>query len=512
MGFNYLAVACPFLLPISYIWDVVSYWRIIFKYWASSGSGAARHVDKVAMVQEQVRARNGRQMCTARPSWMSISQQRLGYKDRMHRIRLDFLHDIVNVDSDKMEVSVEPNITIGYLNRALVRLGYTLPVVPELDNLTIGGLINGGGIESTSHKYGLFQHIATAYEIVLANGDVINVSKTHNSDYFYATAMSYGTLGFVTKVTLKIVEYKPFIKLTYRPCFSLDETIKCFSDQTMKDTENDSVEGIAFTKDTSVIMTGQFVGQESVDWSKVNRMGAWYKPWFYQYVRSFLQEGGKERVYVEYVPTLDFHQRHNKPCFWMSHIWLPWADQAWARYLLGWLLPMNYQLLSWLKETFIGDEFEDCFMLQDFILPLHHVKESLEMNDELTHIYPVWLVPSKLYFPDLPQSIKPHAGDVMYVDVGVYGNSPLPKYVGRTKALRAFERFTLEHQGYQALYAETLMPQNEFDEMFPRELYDKARAAYPETMEAFPEVYNKISSLARSSKSNQNNNDTRKMK
>jgi hypothetical protein len=33
----------------------------------------------------------------------------------------------------------------------------TLPVVPELDDLTIGGLVMGGGIESTSHKYGLFQ-------------------------------------------------------------------------------------------------------------------------------------------------------------------------------------------------------------------------------------------------------------------------------------------------------------------------------------------------------------------
>jgi delta24-sterol reductase len=30
-------------------------------------------------------------------------------------------------------------------------------VVPELDDLTIGGLVMGGGIESTSHKYGLFQ-------------------------------------------------------------------------------------------------------------------------------------------------------------------------------------------------------------------------------------------------------------------------------------------------------------------------------------------------------------------
>ena len=64
-------------------------------------------------------------------------------------------------------------------------------------------------------------------------------------------------------------------------------------------------------------------------------------------------------------------------------------------FVSGWLLPMNYQLLQWLKETFIGDDFEDNLMLQDFILPINHIKESLILNDSLTNIYPVWLVPAR---------------------------------------------------------------------------------------------------------------------
>ena len=31
--------------------------------------------------------------------------------------------------------------------------------------------------------------------------------------------------------------------------------------------------------------------QSQVDWSRVNRMGRWYKPWFYHHVRTFLQKG-----------------------------------------------------------------------------------------------------------------------------------------------------------------------------------------------------------------------------
>ena len=469
--FFWPALVSPFLLPISYIWDVLSYWSIIVKYYISAGE--KNHEIKVKKVQEQVRQRNGRKMCTARPSWMSISLQRLGYKDRLCRIRLDFLQNIVKVDKKNMTVSVEPNITIGFLNRALVRLGFTLPVVPELDNLTIGGLINGGGIESTSHKYGLFHHIATEYEVVVANGDVITANEKENMEYFHAIPMSYGTLGFVTLVTLKIEEYKPYIKLTYRPCYTLDETITCFSEQTTKDTENDSVEGIAYSKNTSVIMTGQFVDKEEVESSKINCMGRWYKPWFYQYVRSFLDHGKGE--YVEYVPTLHFHQRHNKSCFWLENNFLPWADKPIARLLTGWLLPINPQLLNFLNETFLSGTHPDNLLIQDFILPLEHVKESLIYNDKVTGIYPVWLVPARLYFPRLPDCIRPSAGDVMYVDVGVYGSSHLPTWNGRDCALRKFEHFTLEHKGYQALYAETLMTFEEFTTMFPRKMYDKVK-------------------------------------
>ena len=157
----------------------------------------------------------------------------------------------------------------------------------------------------------------------------------------------------MTLISLRVVPHRPYIRLTYRPCFSLDQTMACFSAQTLRDTDNDSVEGIAFTRDTSVIMTGQFVTEAEVDWARVNSMGRWYKPWFYQHVRSYLARGEGEYtecvhiyyylhistylcIYVSrYVPTLHFHQRHNKPCFWMSHIWLPWADGPLARLLTG---------------------------------------------------------------------------------------------------------------------------------------------------------------------------------
>ena len=56
-------------------------------------------------------------------------------------------------------------------------LGWTLAVLPELDDLTVGGLICGCGVESSSHHHGMFQETLVSCEIVMANGEVRGVSS-----------------------------------------------------------------------------------------------------------------------------------------------------------------------------------------------------------------------------------------------------------------------------------------------------------------------------------------------
>ena len=83
----------------------------------------------------------------------------------------------------------------------------------------------------------------------------------------------------------------------------------------------------------------------------------------------------------------------------------------------------------------------------------------------------------------------------MFVDLGVYGFSTIPAFARRDKTLRLFEKFTLDHGGYQALYAETLMSYKEFCQMFAeyRKQYEKVRKTIPFCEEAFPETYEKVS-------------------
>lgn len=150
-------------------------------------------------------------------------------------------------------------VTMGQLTATLNPLGWTIPVLPEMDDLTVGGLVMGTGIESSSHKNGLFQHICTSFELVMSDGSVVKCSEDNNQELYYSIPWSYGTLGILTAVELKLIPSKSYVKLTYNSIVNnLDDYCKKFIDAS-NDDKNDFVEGILFNNDSGVLMTGNFI-------------------------------------------------------------------------------------------------------------------------------------------------------------------------------------------------------------------------------------------------------------
>lgn len=143
-------------------------------------------------------------MCTARPGYQTMSFRKPIYKSNMYQIECNLI-DILEINREKRSVRVEPLASMGQLSATLSKIGWTIPIVPELDDLTVGGLVMGTGIESSSHIHGLFQHICLSFELVMADGSLVKCSREENSDLFYAVPWSYGTLGFLVAVELKII-------------------------------------------------------------------------------------------------------------------------------------------------------------------------------------------------------------------------------------------------------------------------------------------------------------------
>lgn len=159
-------------------------------------------------------------------------------------------------------------VSMGQLTATLNPLGWTIPVLPEIDDLTVGGLVMGTGIESSSHKYGLFQHICVSYELVLSDGSLIKCSKEENQDLFYAVPWSYGTLGILTAVEIKLIPAKKYVKLTYKAVKGGDRIAKEFT-EVSRNLNNEFVEALGYSEEEVVIMTG--VQTDDVENDKVSK-------------------------------------------------------------------------------------------------------------------------------------------------------------------------------------------------------------------------------------------------
>ena len=62
---------------------------------------------------------------------MSISQQKINYKDRSYRVAVDLM-DVLEVNTRDRFVRCEPMVTIGRLTQILLDQGWMVPIVPEI--------------------------------------------------------------------------------------------------------------------------------------------------------------------------------------------------------------------------------------------------------------------------------------------------------------------------------------------------------------------------------------------
>ena len=125
-------------------------------------------------------------------------------KNNEAKVNTENLNKIIYIDYEKEKIKLEPRVSMKNISDIILDNGYTLPVIPELDDLTVGGLLMGCGIESSSFKYGLFHESCVEYEIVTASGNVLEVNKSNDPELFYSLPWSHGTLGILVSATLKI--------------------------------------------------------------------------------------------------------------------------------------------------------------------------------------------------------------------------------------------------------------------------------------------------------------------
>lgn len=105
----------------------------------------------------------------------------------------------------------------------------------------------------------------------------------------------------------------------------------------------------------------------------VNRIGRWYKPWFFKHVESKFEDGRR----LEYIPLRDYYHRHTRSLFWELQDIISFGNQPIFRLLLGWMMPPKVSLLKLTQTTAVKKLYEHNHIIQDMLVPLEYLEDSI---------------------------------------------------------------------------------------------------------------------------------------
>jgi Fe-S oxidoreductase/FAD/FMN-containing dehydrogenase len=118
-------------------------------------------------------------------------------------IVVDFyrMSDVLSVDEESQEVTVQPGITWERLDRELAKHNLTLRLYPSsFPSSTAGGWLAQGGGGFGSYQYGYYRDNVTSARVVLPDGEI----KEFAADELDLVADVEGITGFISQVTLKV--------------------------------------------------------------------------------------------------------------------------------------------------------------------------------------------------------------------------------------------------------------------------------------------------------------------
>ncbi len=397
-----------------------------------------------------------------------------------------------------------------------LQAGFLPAVVPEFRTITVGGAIQGAALESSSFHHGQFNDTCASYEVVLGNGELVLASASQHSDLYYGLAGAYGTLGFLTGITLRLEPACRYVRLCYHPLPSAETLFDKIKNLCDRPDSPDYIEALVLGPATHLLICGYKI--DSPDGLSIASQQRPWHPWFYQHASQVTRQG--HQPHTEVMPIRDYLFRHDRGAFWMGQFLLhptallnslmigrarkhhrqgkppvlslprqgrPYREPSLlARLLLGWRMSSRslYELLHLAPEEI----FARTFVVQDCYLPWDAAPFFLEESKRAFGIFPIWICPLKS--TQQPQLFSPHRNETpRMVNIGVYG---IPQTgLSAREATRHLEQMARHLGGRKMLYSQSYYSKDEFWQLYDHPAYQALRQRY-HAEGVFMDIFDKV--------------------
>jgi FAD/FMN-containing dehydrogenase len=401
-------------------------------------------------------------------------------RERADRVFLDAtaLGHVISVDAAARTADVEGMTTYADLVDATLAHGLVPLVVPELKSITVGGATTGLGIESSAFRHGLVHETVAAFEVLLADGEVLRCSPDEHPELYYGFPNSYGSLGYATRLTVRLMPVMPFVRLRHQRHTDPARFFAALEAECAGPT-CDYCDGVFFGPGDFVLTRATCVdglpgGASPSDYT-----------WMRQYWRSLRD------LPDDYLTIHDYLWRWDTDWFWCSRN--VGAHLTPVRLLLGrrGLSSVTYQKIMRAAQRWPLRVLERLrrrreSVIQDVDIPIGAAAEFLAEFHSLVGITPVWVCPFVVTTDRFP--LYRLRTDAPYVNFGFWDSIPTDAPDGHYNAI--VERLVARHGGKKSLYSRSTYDEGTFWSLYDREAYESLKRRY-DPRGRFPGLYEK---------------------
>ncbi|MBU0653266.1 MAG: FAD-binding oxidoreductase [Proteobacteria bacterium] len=400
------------------------------------------------------------------------------------------LHRVIEIDPERRIAEVEGMTTFENFADATLLQGLRPAVVPELKTITVGGAVSGLGIEASSFRHGLVHEMVEEMDILCGDGTIrICRPDNENADLFHAIPNSYGTLGYILRLRMKLLPAGLFVKLTHRRFSDRTRFLSAMEAACGQSPDAaDFVEGIAFTPNEFTLTTARLTHDRGPV-SDYKGMQIYYQS---------LQSRSEDLMTMR-----DFLWRWDPDWFWCSRSF--GMQNPLLRLLLGrWMLRSSsyWKIQSiyrkWKVEERVHavrkilhlpiERFEQ--VIQDVEIPIEKSLEFLEFYFREIDIRPCWICPLRPLEAARNWTLYAIEPGALYLNFGFWGSVRTSSDKAAGHFNRRIESIVNWLGGRKSLYSTSFFTEDEFWRIYNGEDYRKLKSKF-DPQGAFRNLYQK---------------------